>query len=179
MTLAPPESGASTALVLDANVLIDFCQTERSVFRLVSLHLGEVRVPLPILEEEIDQLGAGEWAELGIVPVEPPLALIEAAVERRAGLSFHDHLCLLVARAHGARCVTNDGRLRRACLSEGIPVLWGLEMLALLVEARGLDLTAADRLARAVQRVNPMYINDRVIDRFLARLGLKTSGPIG
>jgi rRNA-processing protein FCF1 len=179
MTLVPPEPGTSTALVLDANVLIDFCQTDRSVFRLVSLHLGEVRVPLPILEEEIEQLGAGEWAGLGIVPVEPSLELIEAAVERRAGLSFHDHLCLLVAREQGGRCVTNDGRLRRACAAEGVPVLWGLEMLALLVEARGLDPMEADRIARAVQRVNPLYINHRVIERFLVRLGLKTPGQGG
>lgn len=176
MTLVPPESGTSTALVLDANVLIDFCQTDRSLLPLVSLHLGEVRVPLPILEEEIEQLGSEDWVGLGIVPVEPSLELLEAAAARRAGLSFHDHLCLLVAREHGGRCVTNDGRLRRACAAERVPALWGLEMLALLVEARALGLAEAERLARAVQRVNPMYINERVIERFLARLGFKDPG---
>lgn len=179
MTLVPPESGTSTTLVLDANVLIDFCLTDRSIFRLVSRHLGEVRVPLPILEEEIAQLGADEWAGLGIAPIEPSLELLEAAVTRRAGLSFHDHLCLLLAREQGGRCVTNDGRLRRACVAEGVPALWGLELLALLVEARGLDRAEADRLAHAIQRVNPMYINERVIERFLARLGLKTPDQSG
>ncbi len=51
-----------------------------------------------------------ECGDLGIVPVDPPLSLAaSAAVERRAGLSFYDHLCLLLAQENGWRRQHADG----------------------------------------------------------------------
>jgi len=81
---------------MDANVLIDLCEADRTVIRLISDHVGRVHVPLPVLREEIDQIDEGEWADLGIVPVDPPLPTAAEAATRRSGLSFHDHLCLLL-----------------------------------------------------------------------------------
>jgi len=128
---------------MDANVLIDFCDSDRTVLSLISKHLGTVHVPLPILLEEVDQFKDFDWTELGIIGVDPSLEIVTLAAQRRAGLSFHDHLCLLLARANGWTCVTNDGRLRRECATEGIATLWGLEVVALLVEDGALPAKAA------------------------------------
>src|SRR6266702_2300108 len=95
-------------LIMDASVLIDFCEVDRTVLKLVSEHIGQIHVPLPILHDEVDELEMEDCAELGIVLVEPELAMAASAAQRRAGLSFHDHLCLLLARENGWTCVTND-----------------------------------------------------------------------
>jgi predicted nucleic acid-binding protein len=159
-------------LIMDANVLIDLCEADRTVIRLISEHIGQVHVPLPVLREEVDEIDEAEYADLGIVPVEPPLQTAADAATRRAGLSFHDHLCLLLARDNGWTCVTNDGRLRRECTAESVPVLWGLETVALLVEDSVLTAKAAEEIGRAIQRANPHFITEEVIARFLARIGL-------
>jgi hypothetical protein len=161
-------------LIMDANVLIDFCEADRTVIRLISQHVGQVHVPLPVLREEVDQLDESECADLGIIPVDPPLQTAIDAAARRSGLSFHDHVCLLLARDNGWTCVTNDGRLRRECATENVPVLWGLETVALLVEGAVLTAVAAEEIARAVQRANPRFITDDVLQRFLVRIGAGT-----
>src|SRR3990172_2486046 len=148
-------------LIMDANVLIDLCEADRTVIRLISDHVGQIHVPLPVLREEVDQIDEADYAELGIVAVVPPLQTATDAAGRRAGLSFHDHLCLLLARDNGWTCVTNDGRLRRECAAEKIPVLWGLETVALLTAK------AAEEIGRAIQRANPRFITDEVIKGFL------------
>jgi len=164
---------------MDANVLIDLCEADRTIIRLVSDHISRVHVPLPVLREEVDQIDEAECADLGIVPIEPSLETAMAAATRRAGLSFHDHLCVLLARDHGWTCVTNDGRLRRECTAEEVPVLWGLETVALLVDGGALTAVAAEEIGRAIQRANPRFITDDVIAGFLERIGLapKKMGP--
>jgi hypothetical protein len=156
---------------MDANVLIDLCEADRTVIRLISDHVGQIHVPLPVLREEVDQIDEADYAELGIVAVDPPLQTATDAAGRRAGLSFHDHLCLLLARDNGWTCVTNDGRLRRECAAEKIPVLWGLETVALLVDDGVLTAKAAEEIGRAIQRANPRFITDEVIKGFLVRIG--------
>ena len=143
-------------LLMDANVLIDFCDADVTVIPLVSKHIGQVHVPRPILDDEVEQSGELDWTELEIIAVEPSLAVVsEAAANPRAGLSFHDTLCLLLARDNGWTCVTNDARLRRECVTERVPTLWGFELLALLVEGVVLILrplsssASASRAARA------------------------------
>ncbi len=156
---------------MDANVLIDLCEADRTVIRLISDHVGKVHVPLPVLREEVDQIDEDEYADLGIVPVDPPLQTAADAATRRAGLSFHDHLCLLLARDNGWTCVTNDGRLRCECAAENVPVLWGLETVALLVDDGVLTAKAAEEIGRAIQRANPKFITVSVIAAFLDRIG--------
>lgn len=157
---------------MDANVLIDFCEADRTILRLVSEHIGPVHVALPILREEVQSLLADDdHAELGIVSVEPSLEVATEAARKRTGLSFYDQLCLILARDNGWTCVTNDGRLRRECESVKVPVLWGLETVALLVDAQVLPVQDAERIGRTIQRSNPRFITDKVIRGFLERIG--------
>ena len=67
--------------------------------------------------------------------------------------------------------MTNDGRLRRECAVENIPVLWGLEIVAFLVDGDVLTVGAAEEIGRAVQRANPRFITESVIADFLERIG--------
>lgn len=156
---------------MDANVLIDFCDSDRTVIPLISKHIGRVHVPMPILLEEVEQFKDFDWTELGIVGIEPSLALVTQAAQRRAGLSFHDHLCLLLAREHRWTCVTNDGRLRRECTAEDVAILWGLEVVALLVEDDVLAAAVAEGVGRAIRAANPRFITAQILDRFLKRIG--------
>lgn len=158
-------------LIVDANVLIDLCEADRTVIRLISDHVGRVHVATPVLQEEVDQISDAEYLELGITAVEPPLEIAVDAVNRRSGLSFHDQLCLLLARENGWTCVTNDGRLRRECKQLDIPVLWGLETVALLVECGVLTAQAAGAIGWAIRRANPRFITADVLTNFLVRIG--------
>jgi predicted nucleic acid-binding protein len=158
-------------LVMDANVLIDFYETDVTVLKLVSDQIGTVHVPTPVLIEEVERIRREDWTALGIVPVEPSIEIAVEAAGRRRGLSFHDWLCLLIAKEAGFTCVTNDMRLRRECEAEGVPVCWGLELLALLVDRAVLTRAAAMLLAEAIHRANPAFIGLKVLERFRKRIG--------
>src|SRR6266542_495350 len=100
-------------LIMDASVLIDFCDTDPTVLKLISNNVGQIHAPSPMLHEEVEPLADTSWDDLGLIEVHPTLDMATAAAARRAGLSFYDHLCLLMARDNGWTCVTNDGRLRQ------------------------------------------------------------------
>jgi len=158
-------------LLMDANVLIDFCKSDASVIALVSSEIGTVHIPRPVLEEEVESLQREDWTALGIVAVEPSLPLAAAAAVRRPGLSFHDMLCLLLAKERGWTCVTNDVRLRRECRTEHVPVFWGLELLLMLVRRDVLSREVARSIGDAIHEANP-FITARVVAEFRKRLRL-------
>jgi predicted nucleic acid-binding protein len=160
-------------LILDANVRIDYCAADSTILTLISRHLGQVHVPVELLEE-VKALDASECDRLGLHVIEPENAMLAAAGKHRPGLSYYDHLCLLVAKQGGWICVTNDGRLRRECGVEGVPVLWGLEPMIALVEMGQITAAEAKKVARAVQKENPFYITEAVILRFSQRIDAVT-----
>ena len=155
----------SDLLILDANVLIDYCSAERAILTLVSEHVGRIHVPTLLLEE-VQALDASECDRLRLHVFEPEMEMVSAAGKRRPGLSFCDHLCLLLARQEAWTCVTNDGTLRRECGVDGVPVLWGLEPMIALVEMGQITGDEAKKVARAIQAENPFYITDKVIKAF-------------
>jgi predicted nucleic acid-binding protein len=156
-------------LILDANVLIDYCATDRSILTLISRHVGQIHVPVELLEE-VNALDESECDRLGLHVFEPDLEQLAAAGKRRPGLSYYDHLCLLVAKLGGWTCVTNDGKLRRECAVEKVPVLWGLEPMIALVGAGHLTVAEAKKVALAIQKENPLYITTAVIRKFVQRI---------
>jgi hypothetical protein len=160
---------AHELFILDACVLIDFVAADETVLSAIAQHLGIVHVASTILDE-VDGLDEIRASELGLRVVEPPFEILSRASGRRSGLSFQDQVCLLLAVERGWTCVSNDGVLRRACDSDGVPVLWGLEILALLVEAGGIPVDVAVEVAEAIAAVNP-YITADTVARFRARVG--------
>jgi hypothetical protein len=85
-------------LIIDANVLIDFCKTERSVLALVTKHVGTVHVAEPVLAEvkELDRVGA-QALGINVLTPEFPLLGRAATASVRSPLRFGDWLCLLIA----------------------------------------------------------------------------------
>lgn len=158
-------------LVVDACVLIDFAKVDPAIITLVSRHIGEVHVATPVFEE-VDDIDAAMAASLGIKLYEPSLDMAAAAAGAKGRLSFQDRLCLAIAKAEGWTCVSNDKPLRAQCKVEKVPVLWELEVLALLVDARALTAAAARDLAKTIAQTNKR-IGGAVLDRFIAKLGVK------
>jgi len=154
---------------MDASVLIDLCAADRTLIALISERIGQIHVPLPLLREEVQQITETDCAGLGIVAVEPSLEIVIDATSRRGGLSFHDRVCLLLAQERGWTCVTNDAALRRACGEAGVSVVWGLEVIALLVEDGALPADDAAAVGQAIRAANP-YITEQVLSRFLNRI---------
>lgn len=154
-------------LILDACVLIDFCDADRSVLALVSKHVGTIHVALPIFEE-VDQLDASSARTLGINVIEPELELLTLAAETRGRMSMQDRLCFLLAKHNGWTCVSDDGALRNACKAANVPLLWGLEMMGMAVEAGALPGDVAESVARTIQENNP-YLTDAIVEAFVAK----------
>jgi hypothetical protein len=154
-------------LILDACVLIDFCDADRSILAIVSKHVGAIHVALPVFEE-VDQLDASSARSLGINVIEPELEMLTTAARTRGRISVQDRLCFLLAKENNWTCVSDDGALRRVCAAEGLPLLWGLEMMGLAVEAGVLPGDVGEAVARTIQENNP-YITDKIVAAFVAK----------
>lgn len=160
-------------LILDANILIDFIKCDRTLIKLICSYVGQIYLATPVLNE-VKDLSESDCLELGIILVEPEAEqLILIAMERRGPLSFQDTLNLILAKEHGWSCVTNDKPLRRECESEGIPLIWGIELLCILVEAGGLPALHSKGMILCIQENNPKYITEDIVQKAFKRLGIE------
>jgi hypothetical protein len=155
-------------LLVDACVLIGFAKSDTSVITLASRYVGEVHVATPVFEE-VHDLDLTMAASLGIKLYEPPLDMLAATAVKRGRLSFQDRLCILVAKANGWTCVSNDRRFRETCEEESVSVMCGFEPLALLVERKALSPTSARDIAKSIVSSNKR-IGRQVLRRFFARI---------
>jgi predicted nucleic acid-binding protein len=163
-----------TYLLVDANVLIDYVKSERTVLTSAARHVGTVYVLTAVIDE-VTQLDAAECERMGLRVVEPSLSQLATAAGKRGRLSYQDHLCLVLARENGWTCVTNDGALRKACSKDDVPVLWGLEIMVELVAAGHLEIPDAIAVAESIHQLNPFHISEDIVARFAARLRSSTS----
>ena len=156
-------------LLADADVLIDYRESELAILNLVVQHLGQVAV-VPSVLEEVRGVTAAQCARLGIEVIEVSTARMLQAAQVEPSVSFNDRLCLVVCREKGWTCVTNDGALRRLCKRHGVETRFGLSLMVDLVAAGALSRRRAVAVARRMQVSNPLHINDRVLTRFLDAL---------
>ena len=156
-------------LLADADVLIDYRESELAILNLVVQHVGQVAV-VPSVLEEVRGVTATQCARLGIEVVAVSTALILQATQVESSVSFNDRLCLVVCREERWTCVTNDGALRRLCERHGVETRFGLGLMVDLVAAGALTRQRAMTVARRMQASNPLHINDRVLARFLDAL---------
>lgn len=155
--------------ILDANVLIDYQKSDLSILGLVDKHVGEVHILTTVIEE-VDGVDATSCERLGLKALEPELDQLVLAAAIRGSLSFQDHLCLIVAKAAGFSCITNDKALRAACQAEGIEVYWGLEIMTELVRLGKLPAEEAIRVAEEIHLSNPLHIPRALVDRFTKKV---------
>lgn len=158
-----------TVLLADADVLIDYRESELAILALVAQHLGRVTV-LPSVLDEVQDVTVQDCVELGIeiVEVETERMLQAATIESRA--SFNDRLCLVTCREEGWTCVTNDGALRRLCERHGVETRFGLALMVDLVEVGVFTRERAEAVAQRIHSSNPFHINERVLNRFSSAL---------
>lgn len=162
-------AGSPRFLVLDACVLIDFLESDRSILIAIRDHLGEISVVRPVFDE-VDSFSEEQAVDLGLHIVDVELDLAIEAANRRGSLSFEDRLCLLLAAREGWTCVTNDGALRKACIDDDVEVRWGLEVLLDLVRAGGLGKREAESIAATIRAQNPHYVTTKIFAAFVAKL---------
>jgi len=156
-------------LLADADVLIDYRDSDLQVLALVAEHVAELAVLAPVLEE-VRGVTAARCRGLGIGVVEVETERMLRATELESSVSFNDRLCLVACLEEGWTCVTNDGALRRLCGRHGVETRYGLGLMVDLVTAGALGARQAVAIARRIQAANPLHINDRVLARFLAAL---------
>lgn len=150
---------------MDANVLIDYQKSDFSVLGLVNKHLGEIHVLTTILEE-VDGIDVVDCEWLGFKIIDPELSQLTAAASKRGQLSFCDRLSLLVAAEASLICVTNDKSLHKACKEEGVNILWGLEIMTILVRVKAMTAADAIQIAEKIHLSNPLHIPRKLVDRF-------------
>ena len=161
---------AQTVLLADADVLIDYRESEIKILELVVQHIGRVVLLAPVLDE-VQGVTPAQCTQLGIEVVEVETEQLVRASEVESRVSFNDRLCLVACREEGWTCVTNDGALRRLCERHGVATRFGLGLMVDLVAAGALTRQRAMAVARQIQASNPLHINERVIQRFLEALG--------
>ena len=166
MSQAPTDPAG---LVPDANVLIDYAESDRKVLTLIARHIAAIHVPSPVLAE-VRRLAAREAARLGVEVIEPTLAQATEAARGAGPTSFEDRLCLVVARDRGWACLTNDKALRKACEEAGVRCIWGLEAMVLLVRSGRLAAKRAWITAKRIGAGNP-YITKAILGRFREQIG--------
>ena len=161
-------AAACSTLLADADVLIDYLQSEFGILSLVAEHVGRLVVLQPVLDE-VRGLTVAQCARSGIkvIAAETERMFQAAAVE--SNVSFNDRLCLVMCREERWTCVTNDGALRRLCLRHGVETRYGLGLMVDLVATGAITRRCAVSVARQIQASNPLHINERVLERFTAQ----------
>ena len=161
-------------LLSDADVLIDYRDSDLSILALVVQHLAPVHVVRDVVDE-VDDLNLARCKELGltVVEVEPQVLLQLATLSRR--LSRYDRLSFHVCQVKDWICVTNDRLLRRTCGEHNVRTKWGLELMLDLVSAGALSASHALETARRIHTNNPHHISKKILERFSSRLDPKKS----
>ena len=158
-------------LIVGANVLIDYANSDINILSLVSKYVGQIHIPSVILDE-VSDLSEEDCIELGFVIIDESVELLLAAAGARGALSFEDHVCLLLAIENDCTCVSNDKPLHRACEEESVSVKWGLRLMIDLVESGHLGKHAAVELAEDIQAQNSRHITQNVVDEFKRKLDI-------
>ena len=156
-------------LIVDANVLIDYANSDLSVLTLVNKHIAPIHVPSVVLDE-VEQLSEDDCDSLGLTVLEEPVEILSAAGEQRGALSFQDHVCLLLAKENEWTCISNDKPLHRACEKEEVTVKWGLRLMIELVEIELLDKDVAMEIAQSIHLSNPKHITSEIVEEFRTKV---------
>ena len=154
-----------TVLLADADVLIDYCESDLEVLKDVGRRIGRLAVLSEVLDE-VRNLTRRKCANLEIEVIDVEMPMLNAAAEMKTGISFNDRLCFLVCLERRWTCVTNDRALRRLCRRRDVKVRYGLGLMVDLVKLGAIDRRRANTIARRMHKANPAHINERVLERF-------------
>jgi rRNA-processing protein FCF1 len=156
-----PERG--THAICDANVLIDFVDSDDDIIREMSGYFTKVYVTDLVLNE-VEQLTPARADQLGLVIIETPIPM-----PRHENLSIPDSSCYYYAIKEKWTLIGNDTKLRRECKKQNVSVIWGLEMLLRLVSDGRISPSRAKDIACDINQNNP-EITGRILTDFMEKL---------
>ena len=156
---------APTVLLVDADVLIDYRDSELDVLKLIGQHVGPVAVLSPVLDE-VRGVTRADCERLSVSVLEVATSRLLRAGRADSSVSFNDRLCFVVCDEESWTCVTNDRALRRLCKRRGVHTRYGLELMVDLVACAAITPKRAMSVAYKIHESNPLHINERVISRF-------------
>ena len=158
-----------TVLLADADVLIDYRESDLDVLKDVGRNIGRLAVLYEVLDE-VHGLTRRKCESLGIEVIEVELSTLEVAAEVKPPVSFNDGLCFAVCQERGWTCVTNDRALRHLCRRHDVKTRRGLGLLVDLVRLGAINRCRATTIAHRMHKANPGHINERVLARFAEAL---------
>ena len=156
------------AFSIDANILIDYLETDGEILSLVSKYLAPIYLA-DIVAAEVNQFQKINPDTLGITVIETPYTVLSESSDRQVSISIQDFVCMRIAEQRDWACATNDGALRRECKNRGVPVVRGLTLMSLLTRKGILDIDRAKRCAWAIHSCNKM-ISERIVQSFIEEL---------
>ena len=161
--------GLTAGFVVDANVLIDYLNTDLTVLGLLSKTVSPVHVSDAVLEN-VDGLDRHGCDEVGLAIAQPTLDQMLEAGGKRTKLAYDDWMCLILARDNGWLCISNDKALRTECAAAGVKVLWGLELMLELAAHGVLEIQEAKSVAWRIHTNNPAFVTEAIVNRFMKKL---------
>jgi hypothetical protein len=84
----------------------------------------------------------------------------------------YDRLNVIIARDLNSFLITNDKHQRAMALDAGVRCMWGLEVMAKLVDLRKLKATDANKVAEEIRKNDPRWATAEVYAAFRHRVGL-------
>lgn len=162
---AAPKPG----LLADANVVIDYANSDIEILTLVGEWIGPLAVAASVFEEAW-QVTREDCDRLGISVITTTEAHGTRAMEIESDCSVNDRLAFLICKDEGRVCVTNDRGLQELCKAHGVPTRFGLGLMIDLVRCGALDPDRALTVSRRIGATNPLFINEKVLGQFAAAL---------
>ena len=156
-------------LLADADVLIDYRDSDLAILRLVSEHIGAARVLRQVLDEA-PGISDRRYAQLGIEIVQLETELLIEANDLPRSLSVEDRFCIIACERNRWTLVTNDRAMRAVGKQRGVQLRWGLGLMIDLVHAGVLTEARALKVATMIRTANPTHITADLLDRFRTRL---------
>lgn len=157
-------TGKIGTLVCDANILIDYFESNKNILKLATEHCYNIYVPIQVFAE-VKQMKEKDAKELGIILIEPTLGQLSEAVSDDSSLSDEDCLCFIIARDNNWICATNEKRLHNKCKRENVLTIRGLKIMLDLHCIQKLDKQEAIDTAKKIKKSN-LRLTEEVIKDF-------------
>ncbi len=154
-------------ILFDANALIDFQKTDFSVLAEVTQHLGNIYL-LKEIRDEVWGLTQKDCRSVDLKVISSKKYIKELAAKPFGGLSLPDRLNLYTSIDSGFSLVTNDVNLRKACKVRQDKIIWGLQLLLILIENSEYSIDDAIKIGKMIGDQN-QYISKVIVDDFVAK----------
>jgi len=139
--------------IFDADVLIDYRDSDLTIVARFADYAKGCYIGRSAFGE-VKRLTLTQANRLNIEILTPDLEIVSESARLKGKLSAYDWETYFLAKKNNLTCVSNDMGLRRVCVTSGVPVMWGLQLMKVLVHAEMLPASQAIRVARKIGESN-------------------------